>query len=60
MTNERILLVEDERAVAHGLRYGLQSEGFAVPCAETGQAALKLVREQQPQLIFPSADFLSV
>ncbi|MEZ4726466.1 MAG: response regulator transcription factor [Caldilineaceae bacterium] len=51
MVKQCILLVEDERAVAHGLRYGLQSEGFAVLWAETGQAALALAREQQPQLI---------
>jgi len=51
MTNERILMVEDDRAVVQGLRYGLQSEGFEVLWAESGQAALKLAREQQPQLI---------
>ncbi|MBX3012672.1 MAG: response regulator transcription factor [Caldilineaceae bacterium] len=51
MANEVILLVEDERAVAHGLRYGLQREGFTVLWAETGQAALDLARTQQPQLI---------
>jgi len=44
-------MVEDERAVAHGLRYGLQQEGFTVLWAETGQAALQIAREQQPQLI---------
>jgi len=51
MTTQRILMIEDERAVAHGLRYGLQQEGFTVLWAETGQAALKLAREQQPHLI---------
>lgn len=51
MANERILLVEDERAVAHGLRYGLQSEGFVVLWAETGGAALDLAHTQQPHLI---------
>jgi len=51
MTTQRILMVEDERAVAHGLRYGLQQEGFTVLWAETGQAALQIAREQQPQLI---------
>lgn len=51
MTNERILIIEDERAVAHGLRYGLQQEGFVVLWAETGKVALDLARTQQPQLI---------
>lgn len=51
MTNEPILIVEDERAVAHGLRYGLQQEGFVVLWAESGRVALDLARTQQPQLI---------
>ena len=51
MSNEQILIVEDERAVAHGLRYGLQQEGFTVLWAETGRSALALARTQQPQLI---------
>ncbi len=51
MSNEQILIVEDERAVAHGLRYGLQQEGFTVLWAETGRSALDLARTQQPQLI---------
>jgi len=51
MSNEQILIVEDERAVAHGLRYGLQQEGFTVLWAETGRSALVLARTQQPQLI---------
>ena len=28
MAGERILVVEDERAVARGLEYGLRAEGF--------------------------------
>ncbi|MCE7984872.1 MAG: DNA-binding response regulator [Caldilinea sp. CFX5] len=51
MTTHSILIVEDERAVAHGLRYGLQQEGFTVLWAETGRSALDLARTQQPQLI---------
>jgi len=31
MTGERILIVEDERAVARGLEYGLQADGFRQP-----------------------------
>lgn len=49
--NQQILIVEDERAVAHGLRYGLQQEGLTVLWAETGRAALDLARTQQPHLI---------
>lgn len=51
MAGERILIVEDERAVARGLEYALQAEGFEVSCAETGQSALDLTRTKNPQLI---------
>ena len=51
MAGERILIVEDERAVARGLEYGLTSEGFTVLWAETGQRALELARSQNPHLI---------
>ena len=51
MPGERILIVEDERAVARGLEYGLESEGFAVLLAENGKKALDLTRTQKPQLI---------
>ena len=51
MSGERILVVEDERAVARGLEYGLTSEGFSVLLAATGQAALDLARSQNPHLI---------
>lgn len=51
MAGERILIVEDERAVARGLEYGLAKEGFVVLWAETGQQALDLARGQDPHLI---------
>ncbi len=51
MAGERILIVEDERAVARGLEYALQDEGFDVLIAETGQEALGLARTQDPDLI---------
>ena len=51
MAGERILVVEDERAVARALEYGLASEAFAVLRAETGQEALDLARSQDPHLI---------
>ena len=51
MPGERILLVEDERAVARGLEYGLSSEGFAVSWAETGRQGLELARSRDPHLI---------
>lgn len=51
MAGEQILIVEDERAVARGLEYGLTSEGFTVLWADTGQRALELARSQNPHLI---------
>ncbi len=51
MQKERILIVEDEPAVARGLEYGLQSEGFDVVLAATGQTALELADNCAPDLI---------
>jgi len=51
VTGERILIVEDERAVARGLEYGLTSEGFTTLLADTGQQALDMARSQNPDLI---------
>jgi DNA-binding response OmpR family regulator len=51
MAGERILIVEDERAVARGLEYGLASEGFTVLWADTGQRALELASSENPHLI---------
>jgi len=51
MAAECILIVEDERAVARGLQYALQSEGFEVLCAETGQLAIELAKTRNPRLI---------
>jgi DNA-binding response OmpR family regulator len=48
---ERILIVEDERAVARGLEYGLRQEGFEVLWAESGRRALDLVQRDNPSLI---------
>ncbi len=51
MPGKRILIVEDERAVARGLEYGLDKEGFAVLLAENGQKVLDLARTKKPHLI---------
>ncbi|MGH3713968.1 MAG: response regulator transcription factor [Micromonosporaceae bacterium] len=42
----RVLVVEDERRLAAGLRGGLEAEGFAVDVAHTGTDGLWLAREQ--------------
>ncbi len=51
MSGECILIVEDERAVARGLEYSLQADGFQVLWARTGQEALQLLRAENPALI---------
>jgi DNA-binding response OmpR family regulator len=51
MSGERVLIVEDEAAVAHGLEYGLKHEGFQVFWAENGKAALELVQKHDPHLL---------
>jgi DNA-binding response OmpR family regulator len=51
MKSERILIVEDEGAVARSLQYGLEREGYRVLWAENGQRALDLAHAQSPHLI---------
>lgn len=51
MNPSRILIVEDERAVARGLEYALASEGFDVKWARDGQQAIALTFQERPDLI---------
>lgn len=51
MAGERILVVEDERAVARGLVYALREDGFEVMHAETGAEALEAARAWRPHLL---------
>ncbi|HLN03288.1 MAG TPA: response regulator transcription factor [Bryobacteraceae bacterium] len=45
----RILVVEDERHLADGLRFNLEAEGYQVQLAETGEAALDLLMTDAPR-----------
>ena len=47
----RILVVEDERNLALGLRANLEVEGYEVAVAENGEAALDEAARQSPDLI---------
>ena len=51
MKKERVLIVEDEPAVARGLEYALKQEGFEVFRANTGAKALEMTSREQPDLI---------
>jgi DNA-binding response OmpR family regulator len=48
---EKILVVEDEPAVAMGLTYALAAAGYNVQLAETGEEALERVVADRPDLI---------
>jgi DNA-binding response OmpR family regulator len=47
----RILVTEDEPAVADLIAYNLELDGHLVDCATDGEAALRAIREQPPDLI---------
>jgi len=47
----RVLVVEDEKRLAEGLRRGLEAEGFAVDVAATGTDGLWMAREQEYSVI---------
>ena len=41
-----VLLVEDEKSIVTLIKYNLEKEGFKVFCAETGEDALKIIKEK--------------
>ena len=47
----RILVVEDQRDLALGLRANLEVEGYAVDVAPTGEEALRIAGERKPDLV---------
>ncbi len=51
MPGERVLIVEDERAVARSLEYALTQEGYIVLWADTGKRALDFAHTQEPHII---------
>jgi DNA-binding response OmpR family regulator len=62
-----VLVVEDERHLAEGLRFNLEAEGYRVHIAETGEAALKLLSGEPPafdvvllDVMLPGKDGFSV
>ncbi|MFN2598898.1 MAG: response regulator, partial [Pyrinomonadaceae bacterium] len=42
-----VLIVEDEKHLADGLRYNLEAEGYEVACVADGEAALALLVERR-------------
>lgn len=65
MSNEAILIVEDEADILELLRYNLNREGYRVLEATTGEAALEKIRKDTPDLVIldlmlPKIDGLEV
>jgi two-component system alkaline phosphatase synthesis response regulator PhoP len=62
-----VLVVEDERHLAEGLRFNLEAEGYQVHIAETGEAALEVLSAESPafdvvllDVMLPGKDGFSV
>jgi two-component system response regulator AtoC len=51
MSNTRILVVDDEHLIRWSLEQNLKKQGYDIMTAGTGEDALKMVREEQPDLI---------
>jgi two-component system response regulator MtrA len=47
----RVLVIEDNAALAEGIAYNLQHEGYETRVAEDGRAGLAAVREWRPSLV---------
>lgn len=65
MKRETILVVDDEEDILELVRYNLQREGYQVSCATSGEKALKMARQEVPDLIvldlmLPGMDGLDV
>ena len=49
--DKKILVVEDEKAIADILEFNLKKEGYAVVCAYDGEAGLSAAKSENPDLI---------
>lgn len=43
----KLLVVEDEKHIAQGLRFNLEAEGYSVTLSETGENALQLLKDDK-------------
>lgn len=51
MTNKRIMIIEDDRAIARLVSDNLQFDGFTVECCESGSDAMAAVSRFAPDLV---------
>lgn len=63
--SKRVLIVEDERPLAHAMELKLKSEGFVTTVATNGQEALDMLKDQQfdvmlLDLMMPTVDGFQV
>jgi len=65
MAGEKILVVDDEEHILELIKFNLEKNGYKVICADNGIEAIKLVKDQLPQLMLldlmlPGMDGLDV
>ncbi|MCB2288222.1 response regulator transcription factor [Clostridium sp. CS001] len=65
MAEEKILVVDDEEHIQELIRFNLEKNGYKVICAANGVDAIKMAKEQLPQLMLldlmlPGMDGLDV
>lgn len=65
VTNNKILVVDDEEDILQLIKYNLTKEGYQVNCAESGEDAIKMTFDSKPDLIIldlmlPGIDGLDV
>jgi len=65
MNKYQILVIDDEKNIRRSMELILKSEGYSVTSAESGEAALKMLRKERPDAIFldvmlPKKDGLSI
>ncbi len=51
MSKETILIVDDEEDIIELIRFNLKNEGYVVLTAQTGEHALQIAKQSQPDLI---------
>lgn len=51
MAGEKILVVDDEEHIVELIKFNLENNGYNVICADNGNDALKLARNEVPQLV---------
>lgn len=51
MSQEKILVVDDEINIQELIKFNLEKNGYNVVCSGNGKEALKLIREQLPNLV---------